>query len=107
MDNEHKNAARFHSRLPEFATFDDKSLSLTFCFIVYKHQTHWCNEDLAEYFVDNFRHLSTDDFKQVNGDERRELPDLLRCREIYVFKGRNVLSSDVLYVVVKGEIPWP
>lgn len=101
------NDSRFQTGLPDNANPEDKAIFGSFCLQMYERNMQWKNEDLSEYFADDFRSYTTDVFKLIDGEVRRKIRDLLRTRGVYVREGRNIYISDTLYEVVKDDIPWP
>lgn len=78
-----------------------------YCLSVYLNHSQWHPDTLFEYYANDFRSFTVDDFKLIKADNRRDLFELLRNRVVYVPKGRNVLVDESLFVVVQGELYFP
>lgn len=100
------SAQRFRSGLPAEASLDDKLAFATLCLQNYRVQEQ-SGDSLSEYFADAFAGFKEKEFKSVDPDTCRNLWDLLRTRGIFVPKGRNVPSADVLNRVAQEDLPWP
>lgn len=98
---------RFRFRIPEAAVIEDNREFVTLCLAVYCLEDHWTSDTLSEYFADDFRQFTAEDFKIVDPDDRRKLRELLRDRRVYVPNGRSILVPDELNAAVKDSLPWP
>lgn len=100
------SASRFSNGLPANATIEDKRAFAIHCAINYEKQ-NWHNDSLSEYFADDFRDFTVEDFTNIDTATRRNLRDLLRSRGVFVPKGRNIVIAQALHQVVQDDIPWP
>lgn len=89
------------------ASIDDKRRFVTCWLDFYENQTHWKDDNLSEYFAQNYGLFTTDDFEKIDGDNRRKLSDLSKSRGVHANKERNILIVDAFYAVVKDNLPWP
>lgn len=64
------------------------------------------NDDLSEYFDDDFRLHIIKDFKLLTTELCCDPRNLLRNSGVYVPKGRNVYMGDALYKVVQEELSF-
>lgn len=83
-----------------------RKLTSIFVLSAYRYRPYWRNDTISEYYADDFRDFTVDDFKIINPDSRRELGSLLRNRGVYVPKEMNVLMADRLFAVVQEDNPW-
>lgn len=104
---EETDFSKFSLRLHETATIDDESQSVAFRLDVYKRRVHWGKRDLFKYFADKFCNFSPEDFRMTDGNDCRELYDLIQSYGVYVPKGWNILIPDALYTVVQEDMLWP
>ena len=88
--------------LPENATAEQKEHFAYLCLHTYKEK-QWSEETLDEYFADDFRDYSEEDFAQLPQLLRRDIRDLLLERGVWVEKGRNIRIADALFRAVHDE----
>lgn len=104
MANEKTDSAlRFRNGLPAEAMIEDKVNFADHCVRNYRNQ-YWHKESLSEFFADDFRSLTIDEFEVIESDTRRNLRNVLPQRGFYVRKGRNLSIASSLH---QEDIPWP
>jgi hypothetical protein len=67
----------------------------------------WRNEDLSEYYAEDFKGFTRETFDNCPADLTRRLRDCLRDKGVFVRKGRGVQVAAELAKVVQDDIPWP
>lgn len=61
---------------------------------------------MSEYFADDFKEFSANDFVGLSIDLRRDLREALRERRFYLPKGRNIKIADALHQAANEELLW-
>lgn len=65
----------------------------------------WKGDILSEYYAEDFKSFSQDNFSALPEMVKRDLRDLLGERGVYLPKRRNVLNADALRRVIDEELP--
>ena len=67
----------------------------------------WKNNDLSEYYAEDFKDLTLNDFEGLPATLRRNLRNTLRENGVYIPKGRSTKIAQALYQVVQEDLAWP
>lgn len=66
----------------------------------------WRDECLTEYFQENFRNVSKEQFKIMNGDLRRKFRDYFRGHGVYIPKSKNIHIYTALAQAIVENLEW-
>ncbi len=97
---------KFAHGLPPDATSEELQEYAEYCLENYKDKK-WTNDTLLEYYLDDFQQFSLNDFKGLEKNTRRLLPDHLRANGVYVPKGLGIEISAGLLTTCNEHPPWP
>lgn len=67
----------------------------------------WKDETFSKCFAESFNSLTDSDFTRAIGSDRRLSRNLLRKRDVYFKKGREIQISDSLHHLVNEHTSWP